>query len=108
MAKYLILGSYTSAAWAAQLKEPGNRMDAVRPMFERMGGSLESAYFAFGDYDIVGIVDMPDNVTAAAMSIAVAAGGSLRTFKTVPLIGEEEGVEALKKAGDMGYTPPGS
>ena len=62
MAKYLILGSYTSAAWAAQLKEPGNRMDAVRPMFERMGGSLESAYFAFGDYDIVGIVDMPDNV----------------------------------------------
>ena len=108
MAKYLILGSYNSTAWATQVKEPGNRIDAVRPMFERMGGSLESAYFAFGDYDIVGIVDMPNNITAAAMSIAVSAGGALRTFKTVPLIDEEEGVEALKKAAQMGYAPPGS
>ena len=70
MAKYLILGSYTSTAWAAQVKNPQNRMEVVKPAIERLGGTFDSAYMAFGDHDIVGIVDMPDNVTAAATTTA--------------------------------------
>ena len=77
-------------------------------MFERLGGLLESAYIAFGDYDIIGIVEMPDNVTAAAMSIAVSAGGALHSLKTVPLMRMNEGVEALKKAAEMSNKPPGT
>ena len=58
MAKYLILGSYTSAAWAAQVKNPQDRMEVVRPAIERLGGTVDSAYLAFGDHAIVGIVDI--------------------------------------------------
>ena len=106
MPKYLILGSYTSAAWAAQVKNPQNRMEVVRPEIERLGGTFDSAYMAFGDHDIVGIVDMPDNVTAAAMSIGLTAGGGLKSLKTLPLMEFSEGLEAVKKAGEMTYTPP--
>jgi uncharacterized protein with GYD domain len=47
MAHYLITGSYTSEAWAAQIKNPQNRFELVKPLFESQGGSIESAYFAF-------------------------------------------------------------
>ena len=46
MAHYLITGSYTSEAWAAQIKDPQNRLKLVKPLFESQGGSIESAYFA--------------------------------------------------------------
>ena len=107
MAKYLILGSYTSAAWAAQVKNPQNRMEVVRPDVERLGGTFDTAYMAFGDHDFVGIVDMPANVTAAAMSIGLTAGGGLKSLKSVPLMEFSEGLEAVKKAGEMIYRPPG-
>ena len=107
MGKYLILGSYTSAAWAAQIENPQNRMEVVKPAIERLGGTFDSAYMAFGDHDIVGIVDMPNNVTAAAMSIGLTAGGGLKSLKTVPLLEFSEGLEAVKKAGEMTYRAPG-
>ncbi len=53
MAKYLLMGSYTSDAWAAQVKNPQNRLEAFTPVFEKMGGSVESAYMAFGGDDLV-------------------------------------------------------
>ena len=52
MAHFLIVGSYTSEAWAAQIKNPRNRVEAIRPMIEEHGGRIETAYYAFGDYDI--------------------------------------------------------
>jgi len=48
---------------------------------------------------------MPDNVAAAAFAIAVAAGGACHNVKTTPLLAFEEGMEAMKKAGDSGYKP---
>ena len=51
MSKYLLMGSYTSEAWAAQVKNPQNRLEAVTPVFEKMGGSVEAAYMALGDED---------------------------------------------------------
>ncbi|MCH2314586.1 MAG: GYD domain-containing protein, partial [SAR202 cluster bacterium] len=65
MAHYLIIGSYTSEAWAAQIKNPRNRVEAIRPMIEEHGGKIETAYYAFGDYDIFVILEFPDNVSAA-------------------------------------------
>ena len=108
MAHYLITGSYTSEAWAAQIKDPQNRFELVKPLFESQGGSIESAYFAFGDYDIVAIAQFPDNISAASIAIAVAAGGGLSNVKTVPLMSIEDGLEALKRAGGVSYTPAGS
>ena len=107
MAKYLFQAAYTSEALAAQLQNPQNRVEAIRPVIEGLGGRIESAYFAFGDYDVVGIVDMPDNVSMAAFSLAAAAGGAAKAVKTTPLMTIEEGIEAMRKAGGTGYRPPG-
>ncbi len=108
MAKYLFQASYTSEAWAAQVRNPQNRVEVIRPVIEGLGGRLECAYLAFGDYDVVGIAEMPDNVTMAAFILAAAAGGALKTVKTTPLLTIEEGIEALRKASSTGYRPPGS
>ena len=58
---------------------------------------------SFGDYDIVALLDMPDNTSAAAFAIAASGGGSCKTVKTTPLLSVEEGTEAMKKAGSSGY-----
>ena len=108
MAKYLIPGSYTGAAWAAQIADPKNRIEVVRPAFEKMGGSIESAYLSFGEGDLVIIADMPDNVSAAALSMAVSAGGGVTNLKTTPLISVEAAVSAMKKAAEITYAPPGN
>ncbi len=107
MARYLFQASYTSEAWAAQVSNPQNRIEVIRPVIERLGGRLECAYLAFGEYDVIGIMEMPDNVSAAAFSLAASAGGGVKAVKTTPLLTLEEGIEALKKAAGSGYRPPG-
>src|SRR3972149_6889048 len=99
MAYYLVQAAYTPEACAAMVKSPQDRFEAVRPVVERLGGKLLSMYMAFGEYDIVGVAEMPDNVSAAAFSLAVSAGGAVRTVKTTPLMTMQEGVEAFRKAG---------
>jgi uncharacterized protein with GYD domain len=107
MARYLFQASYTSEAWAAQVSHPQNRMDVIRPVIERLGGRLESAYLSFGDYDVVVIAEMPDHISAAAFSLAASAGGAVKAVKTTPLMTIEEGMEAMQKAAGAGYRPPG-
>jgi uncharacterized protein with GYD domain len=108
MALYLLQVSYTSESWAAQLQQPQNRREAVAPVIERLGGYIESAYYAFGEYDIILIIELPDNVTAAAFSLAVSAGGAVKSIKTTPLLGIEEGIEAMRMAAGVSYRPPSS
>jgi uncharacterized protein with GYD domain len=105
MPHYLTQVAYTSECWAALLKKPQNRIEAVRPAIERLGGKIESAYLSFGEHDVVVIIEMPDSVSAAAISMAFAAGGACKTIKTTPLLSIAEGVEAMKKAGTSGYKP---
>jgi uncharacterized protein with GYD domain len=107
MARYLFQAAYTSEAWAAQVKNPQNRIEVVRPVIERLGGRIECAYFAFGEYDVIGIMEMPDNVSAAAFSLAGSAGGGIKAVKTTPLLTIDEGIEAMRKAAGAGYRPPG-
>jgi uncharacterized protein with GYD domain len=106
MAHYLLQLSYTPQAWANLTKSPQNRIEAVRPSIEKLGGKIESAYFAFGDYDLVVLLDMPDNIGAAAISLAFNSGGAVSSIKTTVLMTIEEGIEAMKKAGGTGYKPP--
>jgi uncharacterized protein with GYD domain len=107
MARYLMQVAYTPEAWATLVQNPQNRMDAVRPVVERLGGKIEGAWMAFGDYDVIVVTQMPDNVSAAAFSIAATAGGALKACKTTPLLDFEEGVEAMRKASQASYRPPG-
>ena len=103
MPTYLQQVSYTPEAWKALVQNPQNRLDAVRPAIERLGGKIVTGWFAFGDYDSVLITEFPTNVEAAAIAVAFAAGGGCKNVKTTPLLSAEEAVLAIKKAAGTGY-----
>ena len=106
MAKYLVKASY-SAEGAKGVEKGGgtSRRDAVAKMAEGLGGSLESFYFAFGETDAYVLLDLPDNRSAAAASLAVnAAGGA--SSEVVVLLTPEDMDEAAKLS--VEYRPPGS
>jgi uncharacterized protein with GYD domain len=103
MPHYLQQVAYSSEGWEAVLGNPQNRIEAVRPAIEKLGGKIETAWFAFGDYDIVVITEFPDNISAAAIAIAFAAGGACKSVHTTPLMSPDEAVQALKKARECGY-----
>ena len=106
MAKYLVKASYTSeGARGVQGAGGTSRRDAVAKMAEGLGGSLESFHFAFGETDAYVVLDLPDNQTAAAASIAVSAAGSATTEVVVLLTPEE--IDAAARM-SVDYRPPGS
>ena len=107
MAKYLSYGSYTLEGVRGLLKEGGSSRSAhFKEVIANLGGKVEAFYFAFGGDDIYAIVDLPDNVSAAAVSLAIGAGGGFRGSTTV-LLTPEEMDQAARKAASTGYRPPG-
>ncbi len=105
MPKYLVQGSYTVEGMKGLLKSGGSaRRAVVSEMLERVDGRLEAYYFAFGENDFFVIADVPDNVTAAALSMTVAAAGAA-TSKTTVLLTPEEIDQVTKK--QIMYRPPG-
>ena len=106
MARYLFQLSYTPEAWAALLKEPHNRIERVAPALEKLGGRFVDTYFTLGDYDLIGIMELPDNVAASAFAMAVIGGGAVKSYRTTPLVSIEEGIEAMRKGAEVGYRPP--
>jgi uncharacterized protein with GYD domain len=106
MAKYLIVGSYSPDGLRGLMKEKASgRKAAVTQALAGVGGKLESVYYAFGDADVYIVCDFPDNVSAAALSIAVTSTGLVRT-KTTPLLTIEEADQALGKT--VNYRAPGA
>jgi uncharacterized protein with GYD domain len=103
---YLLQVGYTPEAWASLIASPHDRLEAVRPVIEKLGGKILHGWYAFGEYDLVTVIEMPGNVEAAAFSLAAAAGGAVKSIKTTPLMTTAEGVEAMKKAGKSGYKAP--
>lgn len=107
MALYLYQAAYTPESWAAMIANPGPRPeDIARSISEQIGGRTIGIWFAFGEYDVVAIVEAPDNVNMAAVAIKFAAGGGLSAAKTTPLMSIEEGVETMQKAASLDYSPP--
>jgi uncharacterized protein with GYD domain len=106
MASYLLQVAYTPQAWAALLKNPQDRTQVLRPVLEKLGGKFDAAYFAFGDYDVVAVLELPGDIDAAAFSIAAAAGGAIKSIKTTPLMSIADGISAMQKAGRIGYVSP--
>ena len=105
---YMYQAAYTAESWAAQIKHPQNRVEAVgRQACEAVGGKLLGGWYCFGDYDLVIIADVPSNEAMSAIALAIAAGGALKSSRTTPLLTGAQGVEALKKATDVakGYKP---
>ena len=105
MPQYLHQVSYSREGWQALIAQPQNRVEAVRQAVENLGGKIVSAWFAFGDYDVVVVTEMPDNVSAAGLAIAFAGGGACKSVHTTPLLSAEEALQAMTKAGESGYRP---
>lgn len=105
MPKYMIQASYVGEGLKGLLNEGGTkRRETVAKAIEGMGGTLESFYYAYGDYDVVGIADMPDNVSSVAFSLMVNASGVINA-KTTVLLTPEEIDKATKKT--VEFRPPG-
>ena len=103
---YLAQASYTAPAVGAMIKNPQDRAAVVAPMMEKMGGKLHGFWFTFGEYDIVAIVETPDAVSAAAISMAIGSSGAMSTYRTTPLMTSAEATDAMKKAGGVAYQAP--
>jgi uncharacterized protein with GYD domain len=99
MAIYMYQAAYTAESWAAQVKKPQNRVEAVgRQACEAVGGKLLGGWYCFGDYDLVIVADVPDNESMSAIALAIASGGAIKSSKTTVLMTGTEILGALKKA----------
>jgi len=106
MAKFLWTASYTSDGVKGVLKEGGTgRRAAVEKVVEGLGGKVEGFYFALGEHDVYVIAELPDTVTATAVSLTVNASGVV-ALQTVELLTPEQVDEASKKS--VEYRPPGA
>jgi uncharacterized protein with GYD domain len=106
MPKYLIHASYSAEGVKGLLKDGGSkRRAAAEAAIKGLGGKLDAFYFAFGDTDVFALADAPDNVSAAAVSLAVSASGAVHTKITVLLTAEEMD-QATQKS--VSYRPPGA
>jgi uncharacterized protein with GYD domain len=105
MPKYLVEVKYTLDGIKGVKAEGGSaRVVAAKAAIEEQGGKVEAFYFAFGDNDAYVLVDMPDNVSAAAVGLIVSAAGGVTT-RTVVLLSADE-IDAAAKRQTL-YRPPG-
>ena len=106
MPKYLVQASYIGDGVQGLRKEGGTaRRAVVEKACSSVGGKLDAFYYTFGESDVVTIMDLPDNVTAAGVALLVAASGTIDINTTV-LLTPEEVDAAVKVGGD--YRPPGA
>ena len=108
MPLYLTRFSYTPETWARLIKNPEDRRAAAQQYIESVGGKLHGFWYAFGDHDGYNLWEAPDNVSMAAVAVAISAGGALSSLQTTALLTVEETLAALEKAKSIKYTPPGN
>jgi uncharacterized protein with GYD domain len=108
MPLYLSRFSYTPETWARLISQPEDRREAARAYIESVGGKLHGFWYAFGTQDGFNLWEAPDNVSMAAVALAIAGGGALSSFETTVLLTVEETLDALRQAEQVGYRPPGT
>lgn len=106
MPYYMLQATYTSEARSAQIRNPDDIKERANVVAENLGGRIENIFYSLGDYDVLLIVELPDNVSASAAIVAVSAGWATKETKMTPLLSLEEGIEGMKKAKSAGYRPP--
>ena len=110
MPYYMLQARFTAESWKALLNNPHDRAPAVAKVVEANGGKLHNYFFAFGENDVVVLVEAPNNEAAMATAVAVAGTGSVSDFKTTPLVSSNDAVNIFKAAAvNAGaYVPPTS
>ena len=108
MPLYLTRFSYTPETWARLINNPEDRRVAAQAYIESVGGKLHGFWYSFGPHDGFTLWEAPDNVSMATVAVALAAGGALSPVETTVLLTVEETMEALGRAQQVRYRPPGS
>lgn len=108
MPMYLTRFSYTPETWSRLVQNPEDRRAAATRYIESVGGKLHGFWYAFGEHDGYNLWEAPDNVSMAAVAIAIGGGGALSSFETTVLLSVEETIDALQQVSTIGYRAPGS
>jgi uncharacterized protein with GYD domain len=108
MPLYLSRFSYTPETWARLMENPEDRRPAAQAYIESVGGKLHGFWYGFGTHDGYNLWEAPDNVSMAAVALAIGGGGALRTLETTVLMSVEETMDALRTAGQIAYRAPGA
>ena len=108
MPLYLTKFSYTPETWARLINAPEDRRQAAQTYIESVGGTLHGFWYAFGPQDGYTLWEAPDNVSMAAVAVALSAGGALNPLETTVLMTVEETMDAMARAQQVRYRPPGT
>jgi uncharacterized protein with GYD domain len=108
MALYLSRFTYTPETWARMTGNPEDRSQAARTYIESVGGKLHGFWYAFGTHDGYTLWEAPDNVSMAAVALAISGGGALGSLETTVLLSIEDTMDALRKAEQIQYKAPGA
>ncbi len=108
MPMYLTRFSYTPETWAKLIANPEDRRKAATEYIESVGGKLHGFWYAFGSHDGVNLWEAPDDVSMAAVALAIGSGGALSSIETTVLLSVEDTIAALGKAQGIKYRAPGT
>jgi uncharacterized protein with GYD domain len=108
MPLYLTKFGYTPETWARLMAKPEDRRKAAQQYIESVGGKLHGFWYAFGTHDGYTLWEAPDNVSMAAVALAITAGGALSSLETTVLLTVDETIDALRKAETIRYRSPGA
>ena len=108
MPLYLTRFSYTPETWARLIEHPEDRRVAAAAYIESVGGQLHGFWYAFGSHDGVNLWEAPDDVSMAAVALAIGSGGAVTNLETTVLMTVEDTLEALRTAQRVQYRPPAS
>jgi uncharacterized protein with GYD domain len=109
MAYYLLRAKYAQDSMNALVQRPEDRLLTTTRLLKEVGGRLHYYFFCFGEYDIVLLFELPDNVSAAALAMTLSAAGTVTATETIPLLTMEEAIDAMNQAREASgiYVPPG-
>ncbi|MET0479909.1 MAG: GYD domain-containing protein [Mycetocola sp.] len=108
MPLYLTKFSYTPETWARLTSNPEDRRKAAESYIGSVGGTLHGFWYAFGDHDGYTLWEAPDNASMAAVALAINGGGAMSSMETTVLLTVDETLDALRKANEIAYRPPGA
>src|SRR5437879_13222112 len=98
MPLYMYEGAYTPESLAAQIREPRDRIEVVKPAFDAIGAKILAAGYPFGQYDVIVVYEAPNDTAAASLALAVAAGGAVKAAKPTHLLSGPEWIASLTGA----------
>ena len=89
------------------VSSPEDRSGVLTSLAEGAGGKVITFDYCFGEFDVVVILEMPNDTTMASLSMAIGASGAVTNLRTTVLIPAADGFAAAQKAKEISYRPPG-